>query len=250
MTSPTRRAGAPAEPPAEALPRAALLAGAGSGAITVLALRLQPLFGLGTGFPIRVGAIAAGMMLVALTGFRDHHPFARVGAANVVTGVRALILALLAGVAFEPALGPLRWWIAGTAAAGATLDLADGWLARRSKLASAFGARFDLEVDALLILVLSVLVWRSGVTGSWVLMSGLMRYLFVAAAQALPWLNRALPASRRRQAICVVQIVALIAALAPVVPASAAVALAGGSLALLTWSFAADVAWLFAARRS
>ena len=131
----------------------------------------------------------------------------------------------------------------------ASLDLADGWLARRTKLASAFGARFDMEVDALLILVLSVLVWRTGLTGPWVLASGLMRYAFVAAALALPWMNRALPPSRRRQAICVVQIAALVAALAPIVNPSAALALAAGSLALLTWSFAGDVAWLFAARR-
>ena len=41
------------------------------------------------------------------------------------------------------------------------LDGVDGWLARRSGIASAFGARFDMEIDALLILVLAVLAWRS-----------------------------------------------------------------------------------------
>ena len=38
------------------------------------------------------------------------------------------------------------------------LDGADGWLARRSGVSSAFGARFDGEVDAFLILALSVAV--------------------------------------------------------------------------------------------
>ena len=107
-----------------------------------------------------------------------------------------------------------------------------------------------MEVDALLILVLSVLVWRAGLTGPWVLASGLMRYAFVAAALALPWMHRALPPSRRRQAICVVQIAALIATLAPIVPPLVALALAAVSLALLTWSFAVDVAWLVSARRT
>ena len=35
-----------------------------------------------------------------------------------------------------------------------TLDLVDGWVARRSNTASNMGARFDGEVDAFLILVL------------------------------------------------------------------------------------------------
>ena len=54
----------------------------------------------------------------------------------------------------------------------AILDLADGWVARRTGTATAVGARFDMEVDALLILVLSALVWRYGVTGPWVLPPG------------------------------------------------------------------------------
>ena len=228
--------------------RAALLAGAGTGAVTALAVTVQPAFALGEGYPARVAFVGGGVMLVALAGLRIHHPFARVGPANLVTGTRALLVALLAAVALEPAGGALGWWLVGTATVAASLDLADGWLARRTQLASAFGARFDMEVDALLILVLSVLVWRAGLTGAWVLASGLLRYAFVAAALALPWLTRALPPSRRRQTICVVQMAALIAALAPVVPPPAAVALAAASLALLTWSFWRDVAWLFATR--
>ncbi len=228
----------------ELVSRAALLAGAGCGAVTLLAMQLQAWLGLAAGFPLRAALVAAAILGVALTGLGGHHPFARVGPANLVTGVRALLVALLTAVTLEPASAPVGWWVIGTAAVGASLDLADGWLARRSGLASAFGARFDMEIDALLILVLSALVWRQDKAGAWVLASGLMRYAFVAGAFAWPWLNRALPASRRRQGVCVVQIVALIAALAPVVAAPASIALAAGSLALLTWSFAVDVAWL------
>ena len=74
--------------------------------------------------------------------------------------------------------------------------------------------------------------------------AGLLRYLFVAASYAWPWLGATLPPSRRRQAVCVVQIVSLLGALAPVVepPWSAALALAG--LAVLVWSFGVDVVWL------
>lgn len=229
---------------ADLVSRAALLAGAGTGAVTLLALQLQPRLALGAGYPVRVAAVAAGIMAVALTGLGGHHPFPRVGPANLVTGTRALLVALLAAVALESTVGPIGWWLIGTAAVAASLDLADGWLARRTGLASAFGARFDMEIDALLILVLSALVWRQGLTGAWVLASGLMRYGFVAAALGLPWLDDPLPPSRRRQAVCVVQIAALIVALAPIVPPAVSLLLAAGSLALLTWSFAVDVAWL------
>jgi len=105
-----------------------------------------------------------------------------------------------------------------------------------------------MEVDALLILVLAALVWQFDKAGAWILAAGLLRYAFVLTSYRLPWMERGLPPSRRRQAVCVLQIVSLIAALVPdvVSPWSDAAALAG--LLLLVWSFAIDVVWL--ARRA
>ena len=102
---------------------------------------------------------------------------------------------------------------------------------------------------ALLVLVLSLLAWQSGQVGAWVLIAGLMRYAFVAAAVLLPWLDRPLPESRRRKTICVLQLIALIACVAPILPdlLRAASALAG--VFMVTGSFAVDVAWLAARRR-
>ena len=71
------------------------------------------------------------------------------------------------------------------------LDAVDGWVARRTETASALGARFDMEVDAFLILVLSVYVARSA--GAWVLAIGAARYAFVAAGWLLPWLRGSPP---------------------------------------------------------
>jgi phosphatidylglycerophosphate synthase len=166
------------------------------------------------------------------------------GAANSVTLVRAalaLLLAALVGEATTPALG---WVLVAIGTVAVALDGVDGALARRRDQASAFGARFDMETDALLILVLAVLVWQQGKAGVWILAAGLLRYLFVAAGWVLPWMSAALPPSRRRQAVCVVQIVSLLGALAPVVvpPWSEALALAG--LTALVWSFAVDAQWL------
>lgn len=163
------------------------------------------------------------------------------GAANAVTLVRgALTVMLLALLGVSTA----AWWLVGLATLAAVLDGVDGALARRRNEANAFGARFDMETDALLILVLAALVWQNGKAGVWILLAGLLRYLFVGASFVLPWLGSALPPSRRRQTVCVVQIVSLIGALVPVVtlPASAALALAG--LIVLIWSFAVDVAYL------
>ncbi len=128
------------------------------------------------------------------------------------------------------------------------LDGVDGWLARRRNEATAFGARFDMETDALLILVLAALVWQLDKAGIWILAAGLLRYAFVLASYPLLWMERALPPSRRRQAVCVLQIVSLIGALLPGVlpPWSTGVALSG--LVLLVWSFTIDVVWL--ARRA
>lgn len=166
-------------------------------------------------------------------------PQAGIHWANVVTSVR-LVLALSLW-----ALGPAAsWTIVTIASTGATLDLVDGPLARRSGRVSAFGARFDMETDAFLILTLSVFVWWTGHAGAWVVASGAMRYAFIAAGWGLPWMRGALPPSVRRQAVCVVQIVALIVALAPIVTPPLSTAISAVGLAILAWSFALDVAWL------
>jgi phosphatidylglycerophosphate synthase len=125
-----------------------------------------------------------------------------------------------------------------------SLDGLDGWLARRTSTESAFGARFDMESDAALLMVLSVLAWRADQAGVWVLGIGLMRYAFVAAAWAWPWMNGELPPSMRRKVICVVQGVALLIALAPFTPAVLGAGVLAVALATLTWSFAIDTGWL------
>ena len=84
----------------------------------------------------------------------------------------------------------------------------------------------------------------------WILAAGLARYVFVAASCVWPWLNAALPPSRRRQAVCVVQIVSLLGALLPIVPLPSSAAVAFAGLVTLLWSFAVDVRWLARHARS
>jgi phosphatidylglycerophosphate synthase len=124
------------------------------------------------------------------------------------------------------------------------LDGVDGQVARRTRSATAFGARFDMELDSLLMLVLAALVWRSGQVGPWVLLLGLPRYLFVAAGRLRPWLRAPLPERVRRKAGCVIQGIALLVCLGPIVPSGLATVVAALTLALLVSSFAVDVVWL------
>jgi phosphatidylglycerophosphate synthase len=122
------------------------------------------------------------------------------------------------------------------------LDAVDGWVARRTR-ATPFGARFDGEVDAFLILVLSVYVASS--VGAWVLAIGLARYAFAAAGWVWPWMRRPLPYRYWRKVVAAVQGVVLAVAAADVVaPWVATVALLG-ALLLLAESFGRDVLWLW-----
>jgi phosphatidylglycerophosphate synthase len=198
---------------------------------------------LGPAYVAKGLAVYAVIAFLVLANLRAHHPFERFGPANQVTLARAALVALLAGFLGERGADPaeLAFLLAFAAAA---LDAADGWLARATGMASAFGARFDMETDAALLLVLSALAWQLGKTGPWVLAIGLARYAFVAAGAGLAWLRGPLPPRFRRKLVCAVQMVVLVAALAPVVPPRASALLAAVALAALCYSFAADVLWL------
>jgi phosphatidylglycerophosphate synthase len=167
-----------------------------------------------------------------------------IGAANRVTLLRAVFTALVAGLLPQAQmLGGHAWWLVVLASLPAVLDGADGWVARR-RGASAFGARFDMELDAFFVLVLSVWMVALDRAGLWVLLIGALRYLFIAAGQALPALRAPLPDSFRRKAVCVWQQVTLIACLAPVVADPLATVALVVALLLLLWSFARDILWL------
>jgi phosphatidylglycerophosphate synthase len=177
---------------------------------------------------------------------RSGHAF---GAANAITLARLSIACLATGltaVALQPAvaLTPASAWVAcGIGVVSLICDGVDGLVARRTGGASPFGARFDMEVDAYFILVLAVLAWATGKVGAWVLLSGAARYVYVAAAMAWDVLRIPLLPSFRRKAIAVIQGAALVALIAPLVQPPASEAIAATALALLLYSFAADIRW-------
>jgi phosphatidylglycerophosphate synthase len=230
--------------PATAWPACSGLAG-----VFAFALAARAWLDLHAAYPLEASAVFAAGMAVVVIRLDGHHPHPRFGAANAVTTIRLMLTCLLAGLVWQRASAEAAWFAVALATPVALLDGVDGWLARRHRVGSAFGARFDMETDAFFILVLSVLAWRHGKAGGWVLLSGLMRYAFVAAAGLLPWLARPLYPSIRRKAIAVLQFIGLIVAVAPIVARPLSAAVAAAALAALTWSFAVDVAWLWRRRR-
>ncbi len=192
--------------------------------------------------PKALAVFAVGVAFVH-AGLPAHLPRERFGPANAVTLERLALVALLAAMLGE-GVASVAWPAVAVATLAAMLDAVDGPLARRAGLASPFGARFDMETDALLLLVLALLAWQLGKAGGWIVAAGLLRYAFLGAGRAWRWLERPLPASTRRKAICVIQIVTLIVALAPIIPVATSEMIAGAGLALLVCSFAVDVAWL------
>lgn len=206
--------------------------------------------GVSATYALRVaGLYAAAASLILLTVPPDL-PGPGLGAANRVTLGRLVFIVGLAPLAPSDALlgAGGRWWVIGVGTLVMVLDGFDGWIARRTGSASAYGARFDMETDAFLMLVLSVLVWSEGRVGAWVMLIGAMRYLFVAAGWALPALRGELFPSLRRKVACVVQGIALLVCLGPIIPQPLPVIVAAIALAVLAWSFGVDSVWLLRRR--
>ncbi|WP_329473042.1 CDP-alcohol phosphatidyltransferase family protein [Streptomyces sp. NBC_01723] len=171
------------------------------------------------------------------------------GAANRVTLGRATLVGGVTALVADsfPNSPPVSPFVSLTAVA-LILDWIDGKVARRTGTSTPLGARFDMEVDAFLILVLSVYV--STQLGPWILLIGGMRYLFVAAARVWPWLTAALPPSTARKTVAALQGVLLLLATVELLPYAANFAVAALALVLLVWSFGRDVLWLYRSQRS
>ncbi|KOT39864.1 membrane protein [Streptomyces caelestis] len=170
------------------------------------------------------------------------------GAANRVTLGRAVLVGgVTALVADSFQDSPPVSLFVGLTAVALILDGVDGKVARRTGTSTPLGARFDMEVDAFLILVLSVYV--SMAMGPWVLLIGGMRYAFVAAARVRPWLTAPLPPSTARKTVAALQGVLLLTAGAALLPHAVNVGVVVLALGLLVWSFGRDVLWLWRTSR-
>lgn len=223
------------------------------GAAMGLGLQLGLLAGLGTTVGLRLGGwlagAAVGLVTCALLGSGLRRTGARsLGPANQVTLARAVLVGGITALAVESFTRPVPMPVlVALTAVALLLDGVDGQVARHTGSVSALGARFDMEVDAFLILVLSALLVRP--VGVWVLAIGGMRYAFVAAARVLPWLTAPLPARFSRKVVAAAQGTVLVLAVSGVLPHAVTVVALGSALTALSWSFGRDVWWLARAAR-
>ena len=159
--------------------------------------------------------------------------------ADAITAVRATLAVVVA------VIGPTGPGLVLVVVA-LSLDWVDGQVARRTGTTSAFGARFDMETDAFLILVLSA--YAAPAVGWWVLLIGAARYLLWLAERVLPWLRRPVPPRYWRKVVAAIQGIALTVAVSGLLPQVWGQALLLGALALLAESFGRDVWWLWRTR--
>jgi phosphatidylglycerophosphate synthase len=188
---------------------------------------------------------AYGVALWALLCRALHRSGARTfGPANAVTLTRATFVGGVAAIVADTAgrAVPVAA-LAMLATVALVLDAADGFVARRTGTSTALGARFDMEVDAFLVLVLSVFVAQF--LGPWVLAIGALRYIFLAASWVMIWLRAALPVRYSRKTVAAIQGIALVVAGSGLLPGRVSAVVVTLSLVILAWSFGRDVAWLW-----
>jgi phosphatidylglycerophosphate synthase len=194
-----------------------------------------------------LGVTCAAAIDAALARGLSNYRTDRLSVAGWVTLARASLAVGVAALVAESFQrhAPVTMLVSLTALA-LVLDAVDGKVARRTRTTATLGAHFDAEVDAFLILVLSVYVARSA--GAWVLAIGAARYAFLAAAWPLRWMRMPLPPRYWRKFVAATQGIVLMIAAADVLPAAVARGALVVSLALLAESFVRDVWWLWAHR--
>ncbi|ELY86506.1 CDP-alcohol phosphatidyltransferase [Natrialba hulunbeirensis JCM 10989] len=157
----------------------------------------------------------------------------------------------LEATSWTTATGPgagLQWAPAILFAVAALLDAVDGWLARRTDSVTDLGARLDLEMDGLVVLVGATVGVLAGVLPLVFLAVAGARYVFVAG---LWWRARCgqptteLPPSHVRRVLGALAMLAIFVALVPTVDTATSRAFAAVVAVPFLANFGRD--WLVAA---
>ena len=189
---------------------------------------------------LATGTAAAALVAAART--RSDQP--SVHPADWVTLTRAVLIAGVAGLVADSFSRPVPVTALVTLSTVAlVLDAVDGQVARRTGTATPLGGRLDGEVDAFLILLLSIAVSRD--YGGWVLAIGAARYAFLLAGWLIPWLAAPLPPRFWRKVVAAVQGIVLTVAASGVPSRLLGMIAVAVALLLLAESFGRDVIWLY-----
>ena len=174
----------------------------------------------------------------------NEHPYPTFGLANFVTFIRAAIVVVLMTFVGGYEIDIHGWWLFTLSLISLVLDGVDGRVARYLKRVSPLGAKFDAEIDALFVMVLSVLHFQTTQVGIWVLWAGLLRYIWGVAVLIWPFLQNPAPGLMRRKVICVVTVLTMSCALCPVLSAPVVSFLCAVGVIAVSASFGLDAVWL------
>jgi phosphatidylglycerophosphate synthase len=199
--------------------------------------------GLGVaGWIVGLATGSAATALLATARMRSDQP--AILPADWVTLTRAVLVAGVAGLVADSFSRPVSVTALVTLSTVAlVLDAVDGQVARRTGTATPLGARLDGEVDAFLILLLSIAVSRD--YGGWVLAIGAARYALLLAGWLIPWLAAPLPPRFWRKVVAAVEGIVLTVAASGVPSRLAGTIAVAAALLLLAESFGRDVIWLY-----
>ena len=190
------------------------------------------------GWAAGVGYLVVSTVLVSIAlGRRRAEQF---GPANAVTATRSMLIGVVTAVVVTSFTQPVSTvFLVALVVPTLALDAVDGWVARRTRSESPFGARFDMEADAFLLLALSAYDGR--LVGWWILAIGLMRYLFVAAGWLFPRMRAQLPPRYWRKVVTAACGIALVLVASGLLPSPFDVLAGAIALGLLVESFGRDV---------
>jgi len=196
------------------------------------------------GWAVALLCVAALTVLLAGALARHRTPL---GPAGRITLVRGVLACGVAGLTVQSYVGPDNTALVTIIATiGLLLDAVDGQVARRTGTATALGARFDMEVDAFLIAVLSLYVAPD--VGWWVLAIGGIRYVYVVVSWVMRWLRRPQPPRFSAKVVAALQGIVLAAAASGLFPEVVTQVALAVALVLLVESFAHDVRTLWRER--
>jgi phosphatidylglycerophosphate synthase len=143
------------------------------------ALGVALLFGRTEPYVVAGAGSFAALIAACRGGYTPRGGF---GAGNFVTALRWL---LASSVGLVPNSVP-TWVLGATVLAVFALDGVDGWVAKRRGETSEFGAHFDMETDAYFVLLIGIELFTRGRYGAWILLVGVLRYLYVIALALVP----------------------------------------------------------------
>jgi phosphatidylglycerophosphate synthase len=199
--------------------------------------------GLGVaGWIVGLATGSAATALLVAARMRSDQP--SIHPADWVTLTRTVLVAGVAGLVADSFGRPVSVTALVTLSSVAlVLDAVDGQVARRTGTATPLGARIDGEVDAFLILLLSIAVSQD--YGSWVLVIGAARYALLLAGWLIPWLAAPLPPRFWGKVVAAVQGIVLTVAASGLLDRLAGMIAVAAALLLLAESFGRNVIWLY-----